>query len=146
MKLKSAITLFFICSLGYIGFGFVKVHTSADVIAYKSFSKALMKGDLIRAKRMVLSDDVLAALDSSKDRASRYKGTIRFTYHQVLNHDYTGNGEEARLKVKQIIRMDPANGESTLWGSQTLEEVHTVVLRKNEDGHWKIIFFDEALI
>lgn len=146
MKLKTAITLFLICSLGYIGFGFVKVHTSADVIAYKSFSKALMKGDLIRAKRMVHSDDALTALEQSEERGTRYEGHIRFTYHQVLSHDYTANGEEARLKVKQITRMDPKGGDTTLWGSQTVEEIHTVVLRKNEDGLWRIVFFDEALI
>lgn len=146
MKLKTAVTLLLISVLGYVGFGFVKVHTSSDVLTYKSFSKALVDGDRFRAKRLVLNEEVMKVFENQEKRNARFDGDIKFTYHQVISHDYSADKEEARIKVRFITRFDPEGAKPTFWGSESVDEIHHVVLRKNEDDFWRITSFSGSLV
>lgn len=145
MKLKTAVTLLLLSVFCYTGFGFIRVHTSPDVLAYKNFSKALVDGDRFRANHLILNDLVLKAFESPEERNTRIQGDIRFTYHQVISQEYASDGDEARLKVRFITRFDPKGEKPTFWGKESVDEIHQVVLRKNKDELWRIVSFNSSL-
>ncbi len=140
MKLQTALALLVFGTAGYFGYGLVTTHTSSDVLAYKSFTRALMRGDQQAAERLVTNAEVLEVFQASRARESHYNGHIKFTYHQVLNHEYSPDRETVVLKVRQVTRLDPKGGKNTLLGSRSIEEIHRVILKK-ERSLWRISSF-----
>ncbi len=142
MRLKTALAFLFFGTMGFFSYDFARIHTSGDVLAYKQFARALMRGDRLAARRMVADPTVLEAFEHAEERQARYRGESRFTYHQILSQTFTPDGKQVTLRVKQITRMDPVQSEHTLFGSQTIEEVHRVVLKK-DDRVWRIAHFQD---
>jgi len=146
MKLKTALYFLIFGTISYFGFDIVQAHTSGDVIVYKRYTKALMEGDRFRARRLVLSDEGLRPFDFLERRKNHYQGDIRITFHRILSQRYNADGNEVRLKVRQITRLNPEGEKGSLWGSQIREEIHHVVMRKNEGQNWKILSFYDPFI
>ena len=142
MKLKSAIMLLLISTMGYFGYGFVRTHTSGDVIAYKNFARAVMNNDQARASRVALGNDVLKVFEEQKERMARYRGHVKFTYHQILEQRFSEDGHSVYLRVRQVTRLDPFNTEKTLLGSRSIEEIHSVTMVQ-KNLVWRVQRFDE---
>lgn len=145
MKLKSAIALLLISTMSYFGYGFVRTHTSGDVLAYKNFSRALMKGDRYAAQRMVVNPEVLTAFANQQERQAFYRGHVKFTYHQILEQHFSPDGQTVTLRVRQVTRLDPFNSDKTLLGSRSVEAIHDVKLEQ-QNMVWKLVRFNERLI
>lgn len=145
MKLKSAIMLLLISTMSYFGYGFVRTHTSGDVLAYKNFARALMQGDQASAMRVAADNEVLGAFQDHQERLSRYRGHVKFTYHQILEQRFAEDGESVYLRVRQVTRLDPFNTEKTLLGSRSIEEIHSVSLER-KNLVWRVTRFDERFM
>lgn len=142
MKLKSAISFLLFGLLGYFGYGLVRVHTSGDVIAYKHFTSLLRKDDFLSARKLVAEEKVMKVFQTQEKRQPRYQGDVKFTWHQVLQQQYSATGDEVTLRVRQITRLDPPGTEQTLFGSRAVEEIHEVALRRDKQV-WKVVRYTD---
>lgn len=146
MKLKTAILLLLVAFGGYYGFGTYTTHTSREVIAYKAFASALMEEDLVKARRWAFDEEAMRSFRTADRRRDYYRGDVRFRVHQILRHEPVATGDQVRLRVRQITRLDLEGERATLWGGHRRDEIHQVVLRRDADRNWKVVSFSDAFV
>lgn len=127
---------------GYYGLNYVKVHTSADVVAYKRFAKAVLNADSHVARQVADSELVEAVIEKDDRRQELYNGVrILLTYYKVLSQNLTPDGNSSILVVEQISRVDSA-GQPGFWGDREIRMRHTAKL-EYENYRWRVTHFDE---
>lgn len=146
MKLKSAIFLLIFALGGYYGYGTFMTHTSREMVAYRAFSSALMEGNPQRAARWTANEEAMQAFQYLDRRQERYRGDIRFVFHRVLRHEVNENGRVAHLRVRQIARMDRTGERATVLGGHRVDEIHHVVLHRDEDRNWRVASFSASFV
>lgn len=139
--------LFWILSglIAYQLFGYLKMHTYADVVVYKRLAKAIMKNDdhMIR----YVSDDKTAAriLNTQIERdALFYDSQVLLTYYSIKSRRMSPDGKNVYLTVEQVSRVN-APGHNTLLGTNSVRLEHEVQLVLKND-HWVVAHFEDPVI
>ena len=125
-------------------FNYVKMHTRGDVIAYKKFSKALMKGNAFALKNTAEQGLAKKVLSFQEKRMNRYNDLdIVFTYYKIKSRTLSADGKTSKLVGEQISRVNPL-GYDTLWGENAVKVKHSIVLVMHNNA-WKVeSFIDPA--
>lgn len=119
--------------VAYQLFGYVKMHTSGDVVVYKRFAKAVMENDDFVARSGSLKDVAKRVFEFQDERTALFRGAdIVFTYYVIKERRLSEDGKTAYLTAEQVSRVNP-EGFDTLWGEQAVRIRHGVqlVLQKN---------------
>ncbi|MEM1223993.1 MAG: hypothetical protein AAGH40_14680 [Verrucomicrobiota bacterium] len=142
MKPKKLITWAIIAFLGYQIFGFVKNHTSPQVIAYKRFANAVMKGDLAIAQDRAVEGYAREVMANQGARRELFKGyDIVFTYYAIKSINVDESGTSASVFAEQVSRVNPDH-VNTLWGEEEIRIRHSVRLVRKNDV-WLVTSFSD---
>ena len=147
MKPKQLIFILIVIGIGWWSYGVIRTHTSGDVIAYKSFAKALMRGDGSAARREVARgvDQPMAAFNYREEREEQhFQGFEKvFTYYRIISHQRTGEGRSV-IRAEQVTRVN-APGESKFYGARRVSIRHTVELIQ-EQSAWRVLRFTDEVM
>ncbi len=143
MKLKKFIFWAVFALLAYNFFGYVKVHTSGDVTAYKRFAKALMNEDSYLARiTCVQPEYVREVMKSQAKRSEVFNGfNIILTYYVIKDQKLSADGTHSYIVAEQVSRVNPP-GVTTIRGEHEVRIRHVVEL-ENQDGNWLISKFED---
>jgi hypothetical protein len=121
------------------------MHTRGDVIAYKKFAKALLKGDRYILKNASTEEEADRVLSVQEARLKDFVDTeVVFTYYRIKDRTISADGKLSQLVGEQVSRVNPI-GADTIWGDQALiiRQVVTLVMKNNA---WKVQeFADPAM-
>ncbi|MEM8866703.1 MAG: hypothetical protein AAGC73_00390 [Verrucomicrobiota bacterium] len=142
MKPKKLITWAIVAFLGYQLFGYVKEHTSPQVIAYKRFANAVMNGNLAIAEDRAVEGYARQVMASQAAREELFDGyDVVFTYYEVKSISVDPSGTSATVHAEQVTRVNPEH-ESVLWGKEAIRIRHSVRLVKDKDV-WLVTNFTD---
>lgn len=121
------------------------MHTRGDVIAYKKFAKALMKGDSYVMRNLASGEMVDQVLKHQDDRNDLFQDSdVVFTYYKIKNRNVSEDGKITKLVGEQVSRVNPI-GYDTLWGEKAIVVRHTVVMVMHNNA-WKVQSFDDPVM
>lgn len=148
MKLKKLLIWILIGLVTFNIFGYVRMHTRGDVIAYKRFAKALMKGDAYILRSTSTEGIKDRTLNQQAARMDVFTNKdIIFTYYRIRNREISEDGKIVRLVGEQISRVNvEGSSGNKLWGEKaiTVRQLVTLVLENNA---WKVSeFSDPAML
>ena len=143
MKLTRLIIWVVLAFVAFKLYGYVKVHSSGDVIAYKSFAEALRADDRFAIKRIVIDEELAQkVLETQPQRKDLLEGnSVLFTYYVIQRQTFANDGETSFIFAEQVNRVDPP-GESSFIGETAIRTSHGVELVK-KDGKWRVVSFDD---
>lgn len=142
MKLRKILYWILFLLIGFNVFNYVKVHTQGEVIAYKKFAKAMMKGDRYIMRNNSNEELTNKVMAKQEQRLKAYEDVdVVFTYYRIKDRRVSEDGKIAVLVGEQVSRVNPI-GYNTLWGETTIEVRQNVTLRLHNDA-WKIQDFED---
>ncbi len=143
MKPKKFIFWVIFAILVYNFWGYTKVHTSGDVIAYKRFARALIQDDDFLVKQTALSTGYGAKVFAAQLARKKYfKGKqIVFTYFVIKEQRLSEDRKVSYLLAEQVSRVNPI-GVATIWGDSEVRIQHRVQLVQ-VDKTWKVAQFTD---
>ncbi|MFP4204179.1 MAG: hypothetical protein ACLFS4_07605 [Opitutales bacterium] len=145
MKPKKIIYWIIFGVLAYQLFGCVKTHTSGDVIAYKRFSKALLKQDSYVARQVARNPLAREALAREGARKELFEGVeIVFTYYTIEDRRLSDDGKRSFIVAHQVSRVNP-EGVDTLWGEGKVRIQQQVELVL-KDGRWEVVKLNDPTL
>jgi hypothetical protein len=144
MTLRSLLIFILVGLVGYWIYSVVSVHTSPEVVAYKSYASALQRGNSLAARQYVAEGErqPLEAFQHFSERQSRLlhgNAVPVFTYYRILRRNRSEDKQRASLRVEQVIRFNTTEAER-FYGSESVSVIHSVEMVR-EAGGWKIFRF-----
>jgi hypothetical protein len=129
----------------YQAFGYAKMQTHNDVLAYKRMAKAIMAYDDYELGHVSVGDVAAKIQQTQSERQQFFYGSkILFTYYSIKSRHMSHDGQSIYLVAEQVSRVNPLNYE-TLWGEDFVRVEHRVQLVKQ--GHrWLVANFEDNLI
>ncbi len=82
-QVRNVVYLLLLIGLGYWSFNVVRLHTRQEVIAFKTYSSALMDGNQIKARKLVVNKTALEPFAKRKKRNESLRGEVRITYYKI---------------------------------------------------------------
>ena len=76
-QVRNVVYLLLFIGLGYWGFNVLRLHTRQEVIAFKSYSSALMDGNQIKARKLVVDKSALEPFAKRKKRNKSPMNSIK---------------------------------------------------------------------
>lgn len=148
MKIKKLLFWLLIGLIGFNVFGYVRMHTRGDVIAYKRFSKALMKGDAYQLRNASTENMYERPMKSQESRMELFDNKdIIFTYYRIRDRRVSEDGKIVNIVGEQISRVNvEGSSGNKMWGEREIKvrQLVTVVLQNNA---WKVSdFSDPAML
>ncbi len=147
MKPKQLLIIIIAIATGWWAFDVIRTHTSGDVIAYKSFAKALMRGDAVDARREVArgADQPMSAFNFQEERREIYfQDSERvFTYYRILSHHRPSDNRSV-IRAEQVTRVN-LPGESKFYGVRRIGVIHSVELIR-EQSAWRVLRFTDEVM
>lgn len=126
-------------------FGYVRMHTRGDVIIYKQFAKAVMKGDGLGVRYDSTPEVTKAVAESQSARNEAFEGMdIVFTYYRIYKRNASEDGRIVSLSAEQISRVN-REGQDKLWGAEAVRIRHNVQLVLENDA-WIVQSFSDPAI
>ncbi len=144
MTLRGLLISILIGLLGYWAYSVVRVHTSPEVVAYKSFANALQRGNSLSARQHVAvgESQPMEALQHFSARQSQLfnnDASPTLTYHRILRRTRSQDNRRASLRIEQVTRFNTSENQR-FYGSKSVSVIHTVEMVK-EAGGWKVYRF-----
>lgn len=131
--------------MAYNFYGYTKMHTSGDVIAYKRFASAVMKEDSYTARNASDGEVAGIALGSQDVREGMFEGAdLVFTRYEIKDRQVSADGKMVTLTADQVSRVNP-DGFDTLWGEREVRIRQTIRLVQKHDA-WKVMQFDDPAV
>jgi len=124
-------------------YGYLKIHSSGDVLAYKHFAAVVLEDNAFMIER-VAADKAFAVqvLEKQAQRMDRFgENSILFTYYVIKNQSLTNGGKSSLISAEQVSRVDPPGATSFL-GESAIRIRHRVELVK-EEGNWRVVKFND---
>jgi len=131
----------------YFMFGYVRMHTHGDVVAYKRFAKAVMKKDDYIARQVSVDRSGLAGkvLAQHEERMELFgDADIVFTYYTIDERRVSADGKTVYLSAEQVSRVNP-EGYDTIWGEREVRIRQTVQMVER-DGLWLVASFNDPVM
>lgn len=126
----------------YFGFGYFKLHTHSDVIAFKRFSQAVLKHDSYVARMTGTPEVTTAAFASSGKRQEFFRNlNQRFTYFVILSRFEDPSGSKVEIIAEQVTRVSRP-GNQAPWGDGEVRLYQKAKLEKRS-GIWRIVSFED---
>lgn len=142
MKLKKVIFWIIFGVIAYILLDYTHTHTRNDVLSYKRFADAVLKGDdfLVRTTSM---GPVAAQVSESQEARQELLGGAKrvFTYYRILDRNVTDDGKFSFITAEQVSRVNP-EGFDTVWGEVAVRIRHTVKLEA-QNHSWRVVQFSD---
>lgn len=145
MKPKKVLFWIIFAILTFNVFGYVRMHTRGDVITYKQFAKAVLKGDGLGLRYNSTPEVAKAVAESQNQRREDFEGMdIVFTYYKIYKRNVSEDGRTVSLSAEQISRVN-REGQDKLWGAEAVRIRHTAQLVMENDA-WVVHFFSDPAI
>ncbi|WP_269523663.1 hypothetical protein [Coraliomargarita parva] len=146
MKPKKVLFWIIFLVIAYNLFNYAKMHTRGEVVAYKRFAKAVMKGDDYTARQLTVDHKLaLEVFSRNKQRAELFgNASIVFTYYRIKEWRPGEDGKSVYLVADQISRVNP-EGFDTIWGEQKVVIRQTVQMTLVKDAWLVAVFNDPAM-
>ncbi len=141
-QVRNVVYLLLLIGLGYWGFNVVRLHTRQEVIAFKTYSSALMDGNQIKARKLVVDKTALEPFAKRKKRSESLRGEVRITYYKIRSIRRGKKGKTANLEIRQVIRLDPP-GIDTLFGTEVVFNNQRVSMVQKE-SKWMIEKYSDS--
>lgn len=114
---RRVLFLIVLAVVSYYGYHFVRTQISQEVIAFKSYAKALFDGEPQRARELIAGPLAEAPFRNRGAREEALEGgEVRLVYYKVRKKDVGEEGRVVRLFTTQIIRYDPPGADPSFWG------------------------------
>ena len=145
MTPKKLLTWIILSVIAYQLFGYVKTHTTGDVVAYKRFAKAIKENDDYIIRNSSNSRVTGKVLNSQTARTELFRGAkVVFTYYVINERRLAEEGKIAYISADQVSRINP-EGFDTLWGEVELRIPQSIQLVL-EKGVWTVAeYHDQAI-
>lgn len=143
MGLKRIIFWAVFALIAYHLFGYVKVHSSSDVVTYKLLAEAVAENDTYSIKQMVDNEVYSQRIIETQEQREKLIGenTVLFTYYVIQKHTYSAGGDSSYILAEQVNRVNPP-GEDSLIGQHEIRIRHGIELVKEGD-RWLVVRFDD---
>ncbi len=127
----------------FFGFDYFKLHTNSDVIAFKRFSQAVLKGDDYVARMTSTPEVASAAFGSSRKREESFRNLQRrFSYVEILSRFEDPGGLKVEITAELVSRVSRP-GDRTPWGDAEVRLYQKAKLEKRS-GLWRVVSFEDS--
>jgi len=141
-QVRNVLYLLILIGVGYWSFNVLRLHTRQEVIAFKTYSSALMDGNQRKARKLVLNKSALEPFEKRKKRGESLRGEVRITYYKIRSIRRGKKGRTANLEIRQVIRLDPP-GSDTLFGTEVVFNNQRVSMVQKE-SQWMIEKYSDS--
>jgi hypothetical protein len=143
MGLKRIIFWAIFAFLAYHAFGYVKVHSSGDVVTYKLLGDALAENDTYSIKKMVKDEALGQQIIAAQEERAKLLGdnAVLFTYYVIQRQTFSAAGDTSYILAEQVNRVNPP-GADTIIGETEIRIRQGIELVK-EGERWLIVGFDD---
>ena len=141
-QVRNVVYLLILIGVGYWSFNVLRLHTRQEVIAFKTYSSALMDGNQKKARKLVVNKSALEPFAKRKKRGESLRGEVRITYYKIRSIRRGKKGRTANLEIRQVIRLDPP-GSDTLFGTEVVFNNQRVSMVQKE-SKWMIEKYSDS--
>ncbi|GEM_PF-2051250 len=147
MKPKKILLWLLFALVAYNVWGYVKMHTRGDVIAYKRFAESIFDGDRTNADRFAVDGLASTVLNDQEKRMEVYRESDQlFTYYKIINRRLSEDGKIVSITAEQVTRVNRYGVTLSFFnkflGEHAFRIRHRVRL-VSENDYWKVYSFSD---